>query len=96
MNDLPRLTALMDQCQSDTFHVLPQAATRPANWQRHQSDLESLVRFIHDRLLNSRENGYKLEKAGRLSLEAIVAREMPHLFSQDDIEIAKATLAGIV
>ena len=54
------------------------------------------MRFIHDRLLISRENGYALEKRGKLSLEAIVVRELPQLFSKDDIEIASATLAGIV
>lgn len=96
-SDLSRLVSLMERCQSDTRDTLGAgAAGRLANWQRYESDQTALVRFIHDRLLISRENGYALEKRGKLSLEAIVVRELPQLFSKDDIEIASATLAGIV
>jgi hypothetical protein len=87
----------MERCQRDTLDTLGAgAAGRLANWQRYESDQTALVRFIHDRLLVSRENGYALEMQGRLSLEAIVVRELPELFCKDDIEIASATLAGKV
>jgi len=94
---LRKLVRLMEQCQGDTFEVLGAgAAGRLANWQRYENDQQALHRFICERLLVSRENGHLLEKRGRLSLEAIVVRELPELFGPDEIEIAKATLAGIL
>ncbi|HEV8039028.1 MAG TPA: hypothetical protein VGP62_09205 [Bryobacteraceae bacterium] len=95
--DLIRLVSLMEQCQRDTHEILgPGAAGRLANWQRHESNLPSLVKFIHDRLLTSRENGYSLERNKRVSLESIVVRELSHRFCKDDIEVATATLSGLV
>jgi hypothetical protein len=58
--------------------------------------MDSLIRFIQERLLTSRANGYALELRGRVSLESIVVRELPHLFRSEDIEIATATLGGLV
>ena len=96
-SDLARQVSLMETCQRDTLDVLRGGtAGRLANWQRHETSLDSLVKFIHDRLLTSRENGYALERRGRVSLESIVVRELPHLFSREDIEIATATLSGQV
>lgn len=90
--NLSRLVSLMESCQRDTLAVLGGgAAGRLANWQRHETDLVSLINFVHDRLLTSRENGYALERHGKVSLESIVVRELPHLFSGEDIEIATAT-----
>jgi hypothetical protein len=95
--DLARLISLMETCQRDTLDVLGSgAAWRLANWQRNKTSLASLVRFIQDQLLTSRENGYALERRGRVSLESIVVRELPHLFCKGDIEIATATLGGLV
>jgi hypothetical protein len=60
-----------------------------------ESDQVRLIRFIKERLRSeSRENGRKLELAGRLSLERIVVYHCPELFDPDDIEWAKATLSG--
>ena len=94
---LPRLGALMERCQKDTLEILGQrAAGRLANWQRYESDLEGLVKFIKKRLLSeSRENGRKLEISKKLSLERIVVYHFPELFDPDDIELAKATLEGL-
>ena len=95
--DLKRLVSLMKDCQRDTLDILGSgAAGRLANWQKHEADLASLVKFIQDRLLTSRENGYVLERNNRVSLESIVVRELPHLFRKDDIEVATATLEGVV
>jgi hypothetical protein len=95
--DLTRLISLMETCQRDTLDVLGRgAAGRLANWQRHEGDLTSLMKFIRDSLLTSRENGYALERHGRVSLESIVVRELPHRFHAEDIEIAAATLNGLV
>ncbi|MEK7409032.1 MAG: hypothetical protein AAB225_28545 [Acidobacteriota bacterium] len=44
----------------------------------------------------SRQNGYKLEQNGKLSLERIVAHHHPGLFTSEDIEVARATLEGKV
>jgi hypothetical protein len=79
----------MDQCEKDTLNALGSgAAARLANWQRYETDLNALVKFIHDRLLKTRENGYALEEQRLLSLEAIAVRELPELFSKEDIQIA--------
>jgi len=95
-DDLQRLVALMDKCQRDTLSALGgRAAQRLANWQRHEGDLRALVRFVHERLMNTPESGYALEMRSLLSLERIVAHEMPHLFSTEDIQVAKFTLRGI-
>src|ERR1022692_2402596 len=94
---LKRLVALMDQCEKDTLNALGSgAAARLANLPTYETDLNALVKFIHDRLLKTRENGYALEEQRLLSLEAIAVRELPELFSKEDIQIASATLAGIV
>ena len=93
---LGELVELMRQCQEDTLAILGAgAAGRLAHWQKHESALADLVRFIQERLRkDSRENGRKLELASRLSLERIVIYHCPELFTQDDIEWATATLAG--
>jgi hypothetical protein len=70
MDELQRLIALMDRCQRDTLSALGGTAPRRlANWQRHESDLSSLVQFIHQRLIDTPESGYALETRGLLSLE---------------------------
>jgi hypothetical protein len=93
---LQKLVSLMETCQADTLRLLNiGAAARLANWQRYEDDQEALVRFVHDRLLLSRANGYRLELKSGLSLERIVAYECPEIFSAEDREIALATLSGI-
>lgn len=95
--DLARLISLMEMCERDTLDVLGRGgAGRLAYWQTHKTNLASLVKFIRDRLLVSRENGYTLERRGKVSLESIVVRQLPHLFCENDIEIATATLDGLV
>jgi hypothetical protein len=86
----------MQQCQDDTFEIIgPGAAARLAHWQKHLSDEGRLVHFIKERLRKeSRENGHKLELAGKLSLERIVVYHRPDLFTHEDIIWARATLAG--
>mgnify|MGYP001590546331 CR=1 len=94
---LRSLVSLLDRCQRDTLEVLGVgAAGRLANWQRYADDRDRLVRFIRERLLVSRQNGYKLEQNGKLSLERIVAHHHPGLFTSEDIEVARATLEGKV
>ena len=95
--DLARLISLMEMCERDTLDLLGRAATeRLAYWQTHKTNLVSLVGFIRDRLLTRRQNGYALERHGKISLESIVARQLPHLFCENDIEIATATLRGLL
>lgn len=86
----------MQRCQEDTLAIIgPGAARRLAHWQKHESDLPGLVRFIQERLRReSRENGRKLELAGKLSLERIVVYHCAELFNRDDLEWATATLNG--
>ena len=93
---LPELVKLMKECQDDTLAILgPGAARRLAHWQKYESDLAGLVHFIQERLkTDRRENGRKLELATKLSLERIVIYHCPELFTEVDIEWAKATLAG--
>ncbi len=90
------LLKLMQQCQDDTLEIIgPGAAARLAHWQEHTFDEGRLARFIKERLRKeSRENGHKLELAGKLSLERIVVYHRPDLFTEEDIIWARATLAG--
>ena len=91
------LLSLLQRCQDDTLEILgASAASRLSHWQQYAEDQSKLVRFIHDRLLMTRENGYTLERMGKLSLERIVVHHHPKLFTQEDIEIAQATLGGKV
>jgi len=87
----------MEKCQDDTLETLgPGAAGRLANWQKHESDLDSLLRFIKQRLrAEARENGRKLELSDKLSLERIVVYYCPELFDDEDFNWAKATLQGL-
>ncbi len=94
---LAELVKLMEQCQADTLETLAQgAAGRLANWQKHESDLPRLLRFVKERLrAEARENGRKLELSGKLSLERIVVHRCPELFDDEDIAWASATLQGL-
>lgn len=86
----------MQQCQDDTFDVIGAgAANRLSHWQKYQFDQPRLIRFIQERLRKeSRENGRKLELAGKLSLERIVVHHSSDLFTEEDIVWATATLNG--
>ncbi len=90
------LLRLVQQCQDDTFDVIGTgAANRLSHWQEYQFDQPRLIRFIQERLRKeSRENGRKLELAGKLSLERIVVHLHPDLFTEEDIVWATATLSG--
>jgi len=94
---LSELVKLMEKCQGDTLETLgPGAAGRLANWQKHESDLDRLLRFIKQRLrAEARENGRKLELSNKLSLERIVVSYCPELFDDEDITWARATLRGL-
>lgn len=94
---LRELVKLMEECQADTREMLgPGAAGRLANWQKHESDLPGLLRFIKQRLrAEARENGRKLELSNKLSLERIVVYRCPELFDDEDIAWASATLQGL-
>lgn len=87
---LKELIALMRQCETDTREVIgPGAAKMLARWQRHETDLDRLVKFIHDRIHGKGAlNGWKLEQHKRLSLERIVFQHCPELFSPSDVRKA--------
>jgi hypothetical protein len=91
------LTELLQQCQDETAKVIgPGAAGRLAHWQECRFDEPKLVHFVQGKLrTEKRENGRKLELAGRLSLERIVVYHRPDLVTEEDIIWAKATLAGL-
>jgi hypothetical protein len=94
IDDLPRIITLLQKCQNDTLAVLGAgAAGRLAHWQEHAGDLSGLIRFIQDRIHgDTRENGWRLEQAKKLSLERIVIDHIPHLFAPTDIQTARETL----
>ena len=91
LNDL---VALMRQCEADTRDILGKpAANALAHWQQYETDLDRLVKFIHDRIYSDkRANGWTLEQNNRLSLERIVAFHCTELFSPSEIRHARETL----
>ena len=91
MCDLRSLTAC---CQEDTARLLSQgAANRLGTWKQYADNQEKLVAYVQRVLRGDRrENGWKLDQKGGLSLERIVIEHCPELFTEDDIREAKATL----
>src|SRR5258708_32568951 len=87
----------MEQCQADTLETLgPGAAGRLANWQKHESDLPRLLRFVKERLrAEARENGRKLELSGNLRLERMAVPRSPELLGEEHIAGASATCQGL-
>ena len=93
----PTLVELMTQCEFDTRAV---CGARPANrlhaWRNHQHNEVELITFIRRCIRNpqGQANGFRLCEAGRLSLEEIVLRQRPELFSEEDRQVAIATLGN--
>jgi hypothetical protein len=95
--DLANLVRWMQQCEDDTRDIIGvRAAKRLAYWHQYETDLDRLVKFIHDRIHSDKsKNGWTLEQRQRLSLERIVAVHCRHLFSPSDARHARATLGLI-
>jgi|SRR5690349_4094825 hypothetical protein len=91
---MPDLLELMEQCQRDTQEVLGDgAAGRLAYWLDYRNDRERLVKFIQDRIHSDTwENGARLHRRGKMSLERIVVECGTVVFDSKDIERAQDTL----
>lgn len=91
---LKELVALMRECESDTREIIsPQAANMLAYWQKHEGDLDRLVKFIHDRIYSDgKVNGWTLYQNKRLSLEQIVFERCPELFNPSERRQARINL----
>ena len=89
------LAGLLRRCEEDTRKLLSvKAAARLAQWRTHAEDSEAaLIQYVQ-RLLRGehRVNGWDLDRQGGLSLEIIVLDHRPDLFTDEDRQVARATL----
>ena len=88
------LIELLEQCEQDTCRLLRSgAAVRLRHWRDHTSSEPKLIEYVQKLLWGEhRENGYKLDQMGGLSLERIVLDRCPEMFPDADKEQARRTL----
>ena len=91
---MDNLIIYLEQCENDTRRIINRrSASRLSNW-RTYNDTDSLVDFIKRtiRVKNNQINCYLLHESNGLSLEEIVYKLCPNLFTDEDITISKKTL----
>lgn len=93
VTQLRQLVTQLELCEADTLRLLgPQYMKRFQQWRRHAQDQTRLVAFIRDCLVRTSVNGWALHQKGGLSLEAIAIGFGPPVFTQRDVDYARATL----